>query len=123
MALQNADQVYARLCQLFREADDRYNSGLFHFRPEKGRTEAPDELSPNLILDDKLLKEIIKSLYYPDSPYEFSVLPADILGQVYEQFLGKVIRLTPGHRAMVEDKPEVRKAGGVYYTQIGRAHV
>jgi len=40
----------------------------------------------------------------------------EILGQVYEQFLGKVIRLTPGHRAKVEEKPEVRKAGGVYYT-------
>ena len=62
------------------------------------------------------LKQIIKDLYYPDSPYEFSVLPADILGQVYEQFLGKVIRLTAGHRAVVEDKPEVKKAGGVYYT-------
>jgi len=37
-------------------------------------------------------------------------------GQVYEQFLGKVIRLTPAHHAVVEDKPEVRKAGGVYYT-------
>jgi len=35
---------------------------------------------------------------------------------VYEQFLGKVIRLTQSHRAVVEDKPEVRKAGGVYYT-------
>ena len=44
------------------------------------------------------------------------MLPADILGQVYEQFLGKVIRLTAGHRAVVEDKPEVRKAGGVFYT-------
>ena len=44
------------------------------------------------------------------------MLPADILGQVYEQFLGKVIRLTAGHRAVVEDKPEVKKAGGVYYT-------
>ncbi len=50
------------------------------------------------------------------SPYEFSVLPADLLGHVYEQFLGKVIRLTPGHRAVVEEKPEVKKAGGVYYT-------
>jgi len=38
------------------------------------------------------------------------------LGQVYEQFLGKVIRLTAGHQAKVEEKPEVRKAGGVYYT-------
>jgi len=63
-----------------------------------------------------VLKDILKHLYYPDSPYEFSVLPADILGQVYEQFLGKVIRLTPAHHAVVEDKPEVRKAGGVYYT-------
>lgn len=44
------------------------------------------------------------------------MLPADILGQVYEQFLGKVIRLTAGHQAKVEEKPEVRKAGGVYYT-------
>ena len=44
------------------------------------------------------------------------MLPADILGQVYEQFLGKVIRLTAGHQAKVEDKPEVKKAGGVYYT-------
>ena len=43
-------------------------------------------------------------------------MPADILGKVYEQFLGKVIRLTDGHQAKVEEKPEVRKAGGVHYT-------
>ncbi len=108
--------VYARLGELFRRADERYNSGLFHFRPEKGRPEPPDELTLGLKVDDKVLKDILRRLYYPDSPYEFSVLPADILGQVYEQFLGKVIRLTPGHRAVVEEKPEVRKAGGVYYT-------
>ncbi len=59
---------------------------------------------------------MLRGLYYPDSPYEFSVLPAEILGQVYEQFLGKVIRLTAGHQAKIEDKPEVKKAGGVYYT-------
>jgi hypothetical protein len=57
-----------------------------------------------------LLALAIGSLYFPDCPYEFSVLPADILGQVYEQFLGKVIRLTAGHQAKVEEKPEVRKA-------------
>ncbi len=116
MALQNGTRVYARLCQLFYSADDRYNSGLFHFKAEKDRPELPDGFTLNLIIDDKPLKDIFKSLYYPDSPYEFSVLSADILGQVYEQFLGKVIRLTPSHRAVVEDKPEVKKAGGVYYT-------
>jgi len=73
-------------------------------------------LSQAVNLDDKVLKGIFKNLYYPDSPYEFSVLPADILGQVYEQFLGKVIRLTAGHQAKIEEKPEVKKAGGVYYT-------
>ena len=63
---------------------------------ERDRAEAPDDLTPGLEIDDKALKDIIRRLYYPHSPYEFSVLPADILGQVYEQFLGKVIRLTGG---------------------------
>ena len=116
MALQNGEGTYARLYQLFRQADERYNSGLFHFHKEKDRAEEPDELTPNLEIDDAVLKKIIRRLYYPDSPYEFSVLPADILGQVYEQFLGKIIRLTEGHQAKVEEKPEVKKAGGVYYT-------
>jgi len=112
----NGTQTYPRLLELFRAADHRYNSGLFHFSKEKGQAEEPDTLTPHLALDDKVLKDIIIHLYYPDSPYEFSVLPADILGSVYEQFLGKVITLTAGHRALVEDKPEVKKAGGVYYT-------
>ncbi|MDO9289511.1 MAG: hypothetical protein Q7T83_12070, partial [Thermodesulfovibrionales bacterium] len=116
MTLMNGANIYRRLLEFFRTADEKYNSGLFHFNKEKDRHETPDELTPNLSLDDKNLKDIIKRLYYPESPYEFSVLPADILGQVYEQFLGKVIRLTSGHRAIVEEKPEVRKAGGVYYT-------
>ena len=115
--LLNGERVYPRLCEIFRRADERYNSGIFHFEKEPGR-ESPDTLTLSLNIDDKPLKEIIKRLYYPDSPYEFSVLPAEILGQVYEQFLGKVIRLTEGHRAVVEDKPEVRKAGGVKYTPV-----
>ncbi len=114
-ALLNGADVYPRLVEMFHRADERYNSGLFHFQQEKDR-EPPDELTATLTVDDRVLKDIIVRLYYPESPYEFAALPADILGQVYEQFLGKVIRLTAGHRAKVEEKPEVRKAGGVYYT-------
>ena len=114
-ALLEQEDVYAGLCDLFRKADTRYNSGLFHFEQEKMQSSSPDGLSLGLAIDDKTLKEIIKSLYFP-CPYVFSVIPADILGQVYERFLGKVIRLTAGHQAKVEEKPEVRKAGGVYYT-------
>jgi hypothetical protein len=114
--LVNGTCVYARMLGVFRAADERYNSGLFHFRSENDRPGEPDTLTPSLVIDDKALREILDALYYPKSPYEFSVLPADILGHVYEQFLGKVIRLTAGHRAVVEEKPEVKKAGGVYYT-------
>lgn len=108
--------AYTELLDLFREADQRYNSGLFHFKREKGITEAPDALTPTLSVDDKVLKGIIKDLYYPECPYEFSVVPGEILGQVYEQFLGRVIRFTKGRTVVVEEKPEVKKAGGVYYT-------
>ena len=116
LGLTNGGEVYKRLCAVFRRADEKYNSGLFYFEQEKDRSEGPDELTPGLMIDDKVLSPILKRMYYPDSPYEFSVLPAEILGNVYEQFLGKVITLTKGHRAKVEDKPEVKKAGGVYYT-------
>jgi len=108
--------VYARLMSIFRSADVRYNSGLFHFRDEPGISGVPDVLTPGLNIDDRVLRAVVGAMYYPTSPYEFSVIPADILGQVYEQFLGKVIRLTTGHVAKVEEKPEVKKAGGVYYT-------
>lgn len=108
--------VYEALCQLFKRADARYNSGLFHFSEEKDASSPTDSLTLTIQIDDKPLKNIIKNLYYPESPYVFREIPADILGQVYERFLGKVIRLTAGHRAKVEEKPEVRKAGGVYYT-------
>jgi len=107
-ALLNGGNVYGRLLGLFYKADDKYNSGLFDFKA--------DTLSHALTIDDAVLKETIENLYYPKSPYEFSVIGADILGSVYERFLGKVISLTAGHQARVEDKPEVKKAGGVYYT-------
>lgn len=108
------DGVYAELLRLFHLADDRYNSGLFHFKSEPGQDE-PDVLSLRLHMSDDTLQHIISRMYYPN-PYAFDVIPADILGQIYERFLGKVIELQPGKGAVVVEKPEVRKAGGVYYT-------
>lgn len=110
------DNIYQGFIKLCLDADAKYNSGLFHFKEEKGRPTEADNLTLDLKIDDKVLKTVIKNLYYPESPYEFSVLQPEILGNVYEQFLGKVIRLTPTHKAKVEEKPEVKKAGGVYYT-------
>ena len=99
---------YQNLFSLFKEADDKYNSGLFDFKK--------DTISKKLKIDNKVIKTIISELYVPKSQYEFSELSVEILGSAYEQFLGKVIRITPAHHAKIEEKPEVRKAGGVYYT-------
>ena len=99
---------YSNLLHQFQQADDKYNSGLFDFRKDK--------ISRTLSVDNKVLKTIINELYYPESPYEFSVLSVEILGSAYEQFLRKQIKIDKAHRARIEEKPEVRKAGGVYYT-------
>ena len=99
---------YQNLFFNFKKADEKYNSGLFDFKR--------DLISEALTIDPKVINSIIKEMYYPESPYEFSVLSVEILGSVYEQFLGKQIKIDSGHRATIEEKPEVRKAGGVYYT-------
>ena len=50
-------------------------------------------------LPDEPMRRLVRRLYPPECPYTFQDFPPDILGQVYERFLGKV-----------------RRAGGVYYT-------
>lgn len=101
-------ESYKNLFDLFKQADDKYNSGLFDF--EK------DQITPKLKIDNKVIKSVIEELYYPLCRYEFAVMPVEVLGNAYEQFLGKVIRITPARSVKIEEKPEVRKAGGVYYT-------
>ena len=100
--------TYSKLKNIFNIADQKYNSGLFDFRK--------DVITGKLNVDDKALKTIIEEMYYPKSPYEFSVIPVEILGHSYEQYLGKVIKIDEKHKISIDEKPEVRKAGGVYYT-------
>ena len=111
-----SDGAYGRLLSLFERADARYDSGLFHFRNERGHTAPVDTITPHLQVGDKILKRIIDRLYFPN-PYAFDVVSSDILGSVYERFLGTTIRVTAsGKRAKVEVKGEVRRQQGVYYT-------
>ena len=111
LSLIDKDDIYKQLIKLFNKANDKYNSGLF---------EKIDWLD-NLYIDDNVLHDIIKRMYVDgDCPYEWSILPIEILGNIYEKFLGSEIVLK-GVRdgkttAIIEEKPEVKKAGGVYYT-------
>ncbi len=113
--LLESDHIYQELTRIFLNSDHRYNVSLFNFTTEKKRDNF-DDFTLNLKIDNQPLRTILRKLYPPESPYKFSVIPIEILGQVYEQFLGKVINLSVSHQVIIEDKPEVRKAGGVYYT-------
>ncbi len=112
--LTKSGNLYQNLYQYFQIADQKYNSGLFDFKK--------DTITRNLEIDNKVIKNIITELYgktketEAEYGYNFAIIPVEILGLAYEQFLGKVIRLTAAHHAKIEEKPEVRKAGGVYYT-------
>ena len=70
---------------------------------------------PRFVVDDRVFVGVRERLAHTNTPYDFNSLPVHILGSIYERFLGKVI-ITTDKRARVEEKPEVRKAGGVYYT-------
>jgi hypothetical protein len=90
-----------------RRLDAIYNGVIFK---QHGLLDAPD-----FQVDERMFAGIIDSLSHANSPYDFNTIPIYILGSIYEKFLGKVIVATD-KQARIEDKPEVRKAGGVYYT-------
>lgn len=91
---------------LLRRADDFYDSGLFRML---------DDTRLGMRVSDATLQGIISELYYPQSPYTFAVVETEVLGQIYEQFLGEVINVSAGSVEVVS-KPEVRESGGVVPT-------
>ncbi len=96
--------IFDWLNALFHKINDDFNGEIF--KPH---------LSEDIQIDSEILAHIIKRLYPPKSPYRFDVIGVELLGSIYERYLGNTIRLTP-KQVKVEEKPEVRKAGGVYYT-------
>lgn len=110
----NSDDPRKALEDIYRNADSRYNSGLFHFDVESGRVN-PDVLTLTLNIDDDVIRDTVERFYPPQSPYAFSVMPVEVLGKAYESFLSwRITRV--GGKVALEQKPEVRKAGGVFYT-------
>jgi hypothetical protein len=87
------------LAPKFKQYDNIFDSDLFSSK----------EWEKNLQIDFKIMQDIILDTY---NPYQFDVIPLEVLGNIYEQYLGYTIRLTP-QQVKYELKPEVRKAGGV----------
>ena len=101
-----APGTYAAFQATLQAADNFYNSGLF-------RIIANDPLAVRV--SDEVMQSVLAELYYPQSPYTFAVVEPEVLGEIYEQFLGEEITFD-GDAIHITYKPEVREAGGVVPT-------
>ena len=99
---------YGELKALFQQSDKKYNSGLFDF--------IEDNLSLDIEIDADVLISIFNELYYPLSPYDFSVVDPTILSQIYEKFLGSHVVIDAGRQLSIVSEPEVVASNGVVPT-------
>ena len=90
-----------------RDFDKTYNGIIFKYH------DIID--NPDFVVDDRVFLDICDTFAGDRTPYHFNYIPIHILGSIYERFLGNVIVAT-AKQARIEAKPEVRKAGGVFYT-------
>ncbi len=99
---------YDELKKIFVLSDKKYNSGLFDF--------IEDNFSLNINLKSEILIEIFSELYYPQSPYDFSVVDPTILSQIYERYLGSKIAIVSERQISIVEEPEVAASSGVVPT-------
>lgn len=100
-------QLFPELLKMFRELDEIYNSNLF----------AEDRLDLLEVHDPILIKEIINGLYKGQKgyvQYDFEAISADVLGAVYEQYLG--FKAQYDGEEDTASKNLKRKLQGIYYT-------
>jgi len=99
--------LFEQITGVFIHFDKEYNSKLFE-----------NHLCDKLDVSNQVLEGIIQDLYHTKDrsiKYDFAVLDADVLGNVYEQYLGHILKKT-AKRAIVEEKHAYRKEQGIYYT-------
>ncbi len=92
---------------IYKDYDDKYNSKLF-----------AKHLADDLIIDNDTLLEVIYGLNHSKDDsyrYDFSLIESDVLGSIYEQYLGNILKKTP-KRAKLEESKTHRKEQGIYYT-------
>ncbi len=97
------------LREIFSYFDEHYDSKIF-----------TKHLCDQLEIDNEILSEIIKGLYFTKEKYfsisyDFSVIDADVLGNIYEQYLSHILKKT-AKRARVTKNGIHRKEQGIYYT-------
>lgn len=104
-------QLWPALVSHFKRLNDQSDGIVPYFNGHLFKPHFTEEL----LVGDAWLADFLDDLGGDESEYLFSIIPVEILGTIYERFLGKLIR-PQGLGVTIEEKPEVRKAGGVYYT-------
>lgn len=93
-AITDKAQLQESLEQLFRAADQRYNSGMF----------SGDDIIFDLSCD--VITNMIEGLYYPQSPYLFNIIEPHLLGKIYELFLTEQLVLLENGTIGLQQKRE-----------------
>ncbi len=95
------------ISRIYKDFDDKYNSKLF-----------AHHLCDDLYIENEALQEVIEGLNHSKDNsyrYDFSIIESDVLGNIYEQYLGNILKSTP-KRAKLEESKTHRKEQGIYYT-------
>jgi len=95
------------ISSVYKYYDEKYNSKLFEH-----------DKCDDLYIDNEALQEAIEGLNHSKDNsyrYDFSVIESDVLGNIYEQYLGNILKSTP-KRAKLEESKTHRKEQGIYYT-------
>lgn len=96
--IENRQELQTKLTAVFKEADRRYNSGLFNGG------------NPIFDLSSDIIFEMIESLYYPKTPYLFTMIEPSILGKIYEVFLAESLIHKNGRICLSQKKEYVYKS-------------
>lgn len=105
---QESPEMYKELKKIFAKFNDEYNSKLF------GETKDDIHQADLIDLSNSTLTQVIAGMYKPKGrtvTYNFAIIDADILGQIYEQYLGHILK-----RQKIVDGKSHRKEQGIYYT-------
>src|SRR3989344_8158858 len=105
------NKAYPKLKEIFEKYNDMYNSGLFAV--------GVDNDCDVIKIDGLIIKKLVGYLYESKDKqyiYNFDWIDADVLGQVYEQYLGKILSQTKSGKAKLKDGQAHRKEQGIYYT-------
>ncbi len=111
----NEIHVWKKVKEIFAYYDRNYDSKLFTYDPNNPKLV---HLCDTLDIDDDVIGTILNGLYRTKDDfvsYDFSAIDADVLGTVYEQYLGHILKKTE-KRASLSENHVHKKEQGIYYT-------